>query len=126
MKFRLTLVAILISAFAFCQNLEGRWVNSSFTGEENVAYEFLKDNKVKIFYAGTQLTEGAVEYEIKKNGDLYIIILQYQNVLNNYSANTIGLVKVIDKDRIEMEFWDRKDAPKELGFSDESLLYTKE
>jgi hypothetical protein len=126
MKFRLTLVAILISAFAFCQNLDGRWVNSSFTGEENLAYEFLQDKKVKIFYAGSQLTKGAVDYEIKEQGDSYIITIKYQNALNDYNANTIGLMKMIDKDRIEMEFWDRKEVPKEMEFSDESLIYKRE
>lgn len=126
MKLRFTLVALLFSAFAFCQNLEGRWVNSSFTGEENVAYEFLEGEQVKIYYAGKELTREPVEYKLKEHGGTFIITMQYQNAVNGYNANTIGLVKMVGKNRAEIEFWDRNNAPKELEFSDESLIYTKE
>jgi len=126
MKLRLTFLALMISAFAFCQSLEGRWVNTSFSGDENLAYHFIKGNLVKMYYAGQEIpTENPVEYVLKENEDSYLIEMQYINLQNNYKADVVGLIKFLGKDRIEMEFWSKSDVPDKLEFSEESLIYTR-
>jgi hypothetical protein len=128
MKIKLTLFAILLSSIAFCQVPEGKWVNYGFSGEENLAYEFEKDNVIKLFYAGKAIpTAQPVKYQLKELGeDRYLIEMQYTNLTNNLSANVVGLMKKLGKGRMEMEFWDRASAPEQYEFTEESLVYEKE
>ncbi len=127
MKFRLTLVALLISAFAFCQDLEGRWVNSGFGGEENFAYEFTKGQHVKMYYAGKEVaTKEPIKYELKKYGDSFLVEMRYTVAENNLNANVIGLLTFLGDDRIEMEFWSKSDIREKVEFTEESLIYTRQ
>jgi len=127
MKFRLSLFAFLITAFAYCQNLEGRWVNSGFLGEENLAYDFIKGQEIKMYYAGDQIpTNKPVKYELKKDGDSFVIEMHYVNSINGYNANVVGLIRFLDEDRIEMEFWDKAKLPEDMNFTEESLIYQRQ
>lgn len=127
MKFRLTLVAILISAFAFCQDLEGRWVNSGFGGEENLAYDFSKDQFVKMYYAGKEIaTKEPIKYELKNYGDSFLIEMSYTIARDNRNVNVIGLVTFLGKDQLEMEFWSKSDIREKVEFTEESLIYTRQ
>jgi hypothetical protein len=127
MKFRFTLFAFLVSSLAFCQDIEGRWVNSSFSGDENLAYEFLEGEIVKMYYAGEEITtKKPVGYDLKEKGDFFVMTMEYTNAINGFNANVFGLVKIISKNQMKMEFWDKNKLPEELEFSTESLIFTRE
>jgi hypothetical protein len=126
MKFRLTLLALLVSAFAFCQNMEGRWVNTSFSGDENLAYLFQDDNTVKMYYAGEEiLTAEPIKYTLRKDGDFYMIEMKYIKKANNFSADLLGLVKFRGKNQMELEFFEKKNLPESLEFTEESLTFIR-
>ncbi|MGB6036468.1 MAG: hypothetical protein WBG42_09370 [Cryomorphaceae bacterium] len=126
MKFRLTLVAFLISVLAYCQDLEGRWVNVSFSGEENLAYLFEEDNTMKLYYAGKEVeTEKPIKYTVKKDGDFYLLEMKYTQKSNSLSSDLLGLVKFMGKNKMELEFFDKKNLPEKLEFSEESMTLTR-
>lgn len=126
MKFRLTLLALLVSAFAFCQNMEGRWVNASFSGDENLAYLFQDDNTVKMYYAGEEiLTNEPIKYTLRKDGDFHMIEMKYTKKANNFSADLLGLVKFRGKNQMELEFFEKKNLPEKLEFTEESLTFMR-
>jgi hypothetical protein len=52
--------------------------------------------------------------------------MEYTNSINGFNANVFGLVKIISKNQMKMEFWDKNKLPEELEFSTESLIYTRE
>ena len=128
MKFKLTLLSVLISTFSFCQDLEGRWVNSSFTGAENMAYEFEEGNVMKMYYAGKEIpTAQPIVYSLKElDEDRHLIEMKYTNLANNLSADLIGVIVVLGKDKVEMEFWERSAVPEDYAFTEESLIYYRE
>jgi len=128
MKIKLTFLALILSVLSYCQDLEGKWVNRGFTGESNMTYEFQKENVLKIYYAGKELpTADPVEYTLKDLGnDRYRIEMQYINLSNNYSANVVGLIAMLGKDRAEIEIWDRNSVPEKLEFSEESLIFERD
>jgi hypothetical protein len=126
MKVRLTLVAILISAFAFCQDLEGRWVNSSFSGEENLAYLFDDGHVMKMYYAGEEIvTVEPIKYTLKAEGDFYHLEMKYMKKSNNFSADLIGLIEFTGKNQMELEFFDKKNLPEKIEFTEESLTFVR-
>lgn len=93
-----------------------------------MTYEFQKENVLKIYYAGKELpTADPVEYTLKDLGnDRYRIEMQYINLSNNYSANVVGLIAMLGKDRAEIEIWDRNSMPEKLEFSEESLIFERD
>lgn len=126
MKLRFTLLALLISAFAFCQNIEGRWINASFSGEENLAYLFNDDHTMKMYYAGEEIvTVEPIHYTLKKVGDLHHLEMKYTKKSNKFTADLLGLVKFTGKNQMKLEFFDKKNLPEEIEFSEEALIFVR-
>jgi len=126
MKYRLTLLALSITVFAFCQNLDGRWANLSFSGEENMAYEFEENKTVKMYYAGEEvITKQPIEYTLKKHGEYYLLEMKYVRKSNNFSVDLLGLVKFKGKNQMELEFFDKKNLPEKLEFTEEALTFVR-
>lgn len=118
--------------FTFCQfvhaqDLKGKWVNLSFTGEENSAYEFLDNQIVKMYYGGMEIkTEEPVKYKITDKGEYFVLEMSFKNKLNGRNDNLIGRLEFQSDDVIEMEFWSRSKAPGDLEFTEESVTYVKQ
>lgn len=127
MKYRLTILALFITVFSFCQNLDGRWVNLSFSGEENLAYQFEENKTVKMYYAGEEMiTKEPIEYTLKQDGEYYLLEMNYVQKSNNRSVDLLGLVKFKGKNQMELEFFDKKNLPEELEFTEEALTFVRQ
>lgn len=126
MKLRFTFIAMLFTVLAFCQDMEGMWVNSSLSGDENLAYSFAPDNTMKMYYAGTEIvTTAPIKYVISKKGDRYQLEMSYTRKSNGFSADLIGLVQFTGKDVMELEFFDKRKLPAKMNFTEESLMFVR-
>ncbi|MEM9050456.1 MAG: hypothetical protein AAGC47_00255 [Bacteroidota bacterium] len=127
MKLLLSSLAIFTASLLFGQDLTGKWVNTSFSGDENVAYVFDKDGTMTMFYGGKQIeTKEPVTYSLKPAGDLYHLEFAYSKKNSSFSAKVLGLVKFKGTDVMEFETFDKKNLPEELDFTKESLMFSRE
>lgn len=108
------------------QELEGKWVNSSFTGEENAAYEFEEGNIMKMYFAGEEIpTAVPIEYDLTEKDEYFLITTSFYNKMNGRSENLIGKLKFLSDDQIKLEFWEKGKAPEEFRFTEEALTFSR-
>jgi len=127
MKFCLSVLTFLAVTTLFGQDLTGRWVNSSFSGEENLAYVFSEEGTMTMFYAGNKIeTKAPIKYTLKPMGELYHLSFSYEQKLNSFNASVLGLIKFSGKDAMEFETFDKKNLPEKLEFTEESLMFSRQ
>ena len=112
--------------YVSAQELEGKWVNTSFTGDENAAYEFQEGNILKMYYAGKEIpTKEPVKYNLTDKDDYRLISMSFFNKMNSRSENLVGRLEFLSDDQIKLEFWEKGRAPKGYAFTNEALTFNR-
>ena len=127
MKLFLTALTFLTVSIISAQDLTGKWANASFSGEENFAYVFSIEGTMEMFYAGEKVeTEKPVTYTLTQKGDFHHLEFSYKRKNGSFSANVLGLIKFTGKNVMEFETFDKNNLPKELDFTEESMMFRRE
>lgn len=125
-KIALLIVLVFGCQFVFAQELEGRWVNLSFTGDENAAYEFKEGNIMKMYFGGKEIpTAVPVEYDLTEEDEYFLITTSFYNKMNGRKENLIGKLEFLSEDQFKLEFWQKGKVPKGYEFTENAMTYTK-
>jgi hypothetical protein len=131
MKKLMTLILMFFSFTIFAQNekLEGKWVSESVsTDGEIMAYEFMKNNTLKMFSDGKELpTRKPIQYRLVENNGRSEIIIEYESAWNNSTEKMFGLIEFLKDGKIKMELFPfDEQAGKKNDFSTEALTFRKD
>ena len=80
-----------------------------------------------MFYGGTKIeTEEPVLYTLTPKGDFHHLEFSYTKKKSSFSADVLGLIRFTGEDVMELETFSKKSLPKELDFTEESMMFSRE
>lgn len=131
MKNLMTLVLMIIPLTIFAQpeKLEGKWISESETTDgEIIAYEFINNKTLKMFFDGKELpTVKPIEYKLVNNNDRTEIEIEYVSAWNSTTEKMYGLIEFLKDGKIKMEFFPfDEQVDKKNDFSNEALIFRRE
>ena len=125
----LVLMIIPLTIFAQPEKLEGKWISESETTDgEIIAYEFINNKTLKMFFDGKELpTVKPIEYKLVNNNDRTEIEIEYVSAWNSTTEKMYGLIEFLKDGKIKMEFFPfDEQVDKKNDFSNEALIFRRE